>query len=207
MSWPHACHVPTTRGGRAPSPRVHHTTGCVCMRVSRVSAHMGCARLHSDTHTAQTFSAQPCMIACSHHRVCAGADHKHTLCTLVPAHTHRHSLQTGPPCTHRTHVCSPCTLLVPRPCTHTLCTHKHALTVHACTYTRVHAKWCSRRCPPAHTHTRARLPVPGSPVPAVPGRPAAGPRFPLASPRLWGSDAGFGGAQQIELPWQRGAVD
>lgn len=191
------CHGPVcaTRqhpgGGRAPSPRVHPTTSCVCVCVSRVSAHTCCACLHSYTHTAQRLSVHELARVPAHITTYV---HKHTPCTLVPAHTPRHSLQPGPPRTHRTLVCSPCTLLVHKHCTHTLCTHKCALTVHACSYTRVHAKWCSRWCPPAHTHTHtllckaacARLPSARRA-----GAPCCGSPLPIGEPTAVGKRCGI----------------
>lgn len=149
----HGVTAPCVPSANSPGGAEHPHHGYIpppAVCASRVSAHTCCAHLHPYTHTAQRLSVHELARVPAHITTYV---HKHTPCTPVPAHTPRHSLQPGPPCTHRTLVCSPCTLLVHKHCTHTLCTHKRALTVHACSYTRVHAKWCSRWCPPAHTHT------------------------------------------------------
>lgn len=108
-------------------------------------------------------------------------------------------------------------------CSHlnSLYTHVH---LHTCVHSHVYvpcATWCHTHVcalPSSCTHTctcettTAQLPSTHSLAHTIPGHPVVCPHcYPShARPRAHGhggSNVGFGGAQQIALPWQRGTVD
>jgi len=199
----------------------------------RTSVLQGCAQGWSQppragrwghTHPCPRAVSAPARRRCSHTRPypCTDTTSAHTrvrpgshtwprtatpaLSTHTRARTRIHSPQTGPSSlrtrvnSRHAHTRSPRTLFA---CTWALPARAHTLV-----HTRLCVP-CAGCCHRASSLSQARA---RPPVPAVPLRPAAclhRPSGPCQAPSPWprGSNAGFGGAQQIALPWQQGTVD
>lgn len=208
-----------------------HTRACV--RAPTLLAHPYAAtacrctmHTHTCTHTHVHIRACTDMLSAhiythTHSRTCTDCKHTHTHTLTACTHTLTHPLTAARAIlTLRTRTLTR-VLTVHAPCA----AHTHAFTVrtHAPAHVHTHACACpalagATERPPQVVHTRARLPWPGSPLPAPWQHPpcqGTPPRVPIACPGHarpqacghGGSNAGFGGTQQIALPWQRGTVD
>lgn len=157
---------------------------CACVHTPAVSAHPYADTVHTPAHACSGNH----IYTDTHRHSDTQTDHKHT-----PACSHLNSLYT----------------------------HVH---LHTCVHSHVYvpcATWCHTHVcalPSSCTHTctcettTAQFPSTHSLAHTMPGHPVVCPHcYPShARPRAHGhggSNVGFGGAQQIALPWQRGTVD